>query len=613
MRVHAHIPRILSVLLVGALVFGVFTPSEKVAASGSQTYSTPGTYSFVVPSYGTLTVEVWGGGGGGGGAQQNVVNTGGTGGTGGTSSWDGAVLSATGGTGGEGNNFTHPGTGGTGSGGTTNLSGANGSVYAGSSGGAGGNGANGGAGASAPCCNAAGHAGTAPGGGGSGSYQSNKFGTFRGDGGGGGGYATKTFTSGYTPGSTVTIVVGSGGSGGYSYTFYGGAGAPGQVVVSWTDPTVPAAPTSVNATAGTNSIGLTWAAPSNNGGSAITNYKIYRSTASPASTLLTTVGNVTSYTDSTALINTRYYYRVTAVNTVGEGAYSNEDNDLINCAVGGVGGNVTGWAWSDTIGWISLNASDTGTCTNTNYGLTIAADGTMSGYMWNENVGWVSANAADLTGCPTAPCTARMNQYAMQGWMKVLSANDAQSGGWDGFISLSGSGYGPTLATSGGLISGYAWGDMNTGWVSFGAASAPITTTWTPQCANIYSCSDSTHRVNSCTGATPVACAAGLICSGGACVTPPAPSAAIGGDLKATPQLIRPGGTTVISWNIQNATTCSVTEDNTAINDSWTGVTGSKTTSAISAQTIYTLSCTGAGGTLTQTTTVTQNPNWKEL
>lgn len=32
---------------------------------GSITYTTPGTYSFVVPSYNSLEVELWGAGGGG--------------------------------------------------------------------------------------------------------------------------------------------------------------------------------------------------------------------------------------------------------------------------------------------------------------------------------------------------------------------------------------------------------------------------------------------------------------------------------------------------------------------------------------------------------------------
>ena len=49
-------------------------------------------------------------------------------------------------------------------------------------------------------------------------------------------------------------------------------------------------------------------------------YNIYRGTASGAETLLTQVGNVTSYTDSTVTNGTTYFYEVSAVNAVGEGA-----------------------------------------------------------------------------------------------------------------------------------------------------------------------------------------------------------------------------------------------------------------------------------------------------
>src|SRR6185436_3982913 len=60
-----------------------------------------------------------------------------------------------------------------------------------------------------------------------------------------------------------------------------------------------------------------------NGGAAITGYRVYRGTSSGGETLLTTLGNVTSYTDA-ASNGTTYYYQVTALNSVGESARSNE-------------------------------------------------------------------------------------------------------------------------------------------------------------------------------------------------------------------------------------------------------------------------------------------------
>lgn len=298
---------------------------------------------------------------------------------------------------------------------------------------------------------------------------------------------------------------------------------------------------------------------------------------------------------------------------------------------------ITGWAWGgeDTnsdgvadagVGWISLHCStDPSGCNSSagNWGLSIDSTGTITGYAWSgedtngdgiadARFGWISANPSDLIGCPAAPCTARMNNFAMEGWMKALAANDTEAGGWDGFISLSGSNYGPTL--SGGVIAGYVWGDMNIGWLSFSSLQHSAQTAWLPQCAQTYVCTDGTHRQNQCPGASVEACSGGLICATGACVIPPAPTPSGSGDqLKVNPQLIGPGRTTLVTWNIAYADSCTVTEDNSSITDSWTGSTGSHTSSPISRQTIYTLQCTGAGGSLTERATVYQIPNWKEI
>ncbi|MFN2614053.1 MAG: fibronectin type III domain-containing protein [Actinomycetota bacterium] len=87
-------------------------------------------------------------------------------------------------------------------------------------------------------------------------------------------------------------------------------------------PTAPSAPT-LSGTAGNASASLSWTTPSD-GGHAITNYKVYRGTSSNAESLLTTLGTVNSYTDTSVTNGTTYYYEVTAVNDVGESARSNE-------------------------------------------------------------------------------------------------------------------------------------------------------------------------------------------------------------------------------------------------------------------------------------------------
>src|SRR5436190_1778185 len=89
-------------------------------------------------------------------------------------------------------------------------------------------------------------------------------------------------------------------------------------------PTPPSAPTNLVATGGNAQVGLTWQAPGSNGGSPITNYKIYRGTASGAETLVATVGDLLSYSDGAVTNGVTYYYQVSAVNNVGEGPRSNE-------------------------------------------------------------------------------------------------------------------------------------------------------------------------------------------------------------------------------------------------------------------------------------------------
>jgi fibronectin type 3 domain-containing protein len=83
---------------------------------------------------------------------------------------------------------------------------------------------------------------------------------------------------------------------------------------------IPAAPTGLAASAGNGSVGLTW-----NASTGATSYSIYRGTA-PGAEGATAVGTATanSFTDTGLTNGTTYYYKVTASNTAGTSASSNE-------------------------------------------------------------------------------------------------------------------------------------------------------------------------------------------------------------------------------------------------------------------------------------------------
>lgn len=264
---------------------------------------------------------------------------------------------------------------------------------------------------------------------------------------------------------------------------------------------------------------------------------------------------------------------------------------------------ITGYAWSDNVGWIDLNCSNTNYCGTSNFGLTVTTNGVISGCAWSENLGWITASSPDLSSCPSTPCIASIsNNASVSGWMKVINA-----AGWDGWIALAGS-WTPsvTLQTASSSFTGFGWGSAPVGWVDFEYAHTSYT--------NV--CSGNTV-VNSCTGAQVQACS--YSCYNGAC-TVPSPSFNAGtsttGHLQIKPSLVKSGSPTWVYWNLSNASSCSVTGTNS---DSWSGLSssaGGATTSSIIAQTTYTLSCsTLAGATSTgvnETQTVNVAPVFKE-
>ncbi len=94
--------------------------------------------------------------------------------------------------------------------------------------------------------------------------------------------------------------------------------------LSATPATIPDAPILVSAVEGPGSVALTWTAPLDDGGSPITGYGLYRGLGSGSETLIVTLPAITYYADLVVDPGTTYFYKVSAINAVGEGPLSNE-------------------------------------------------------------------------------------------------------------------------------------------------------------------------------------------------------------------------------------------------------------------------------------------------
>jgi len=148
--------------------------------------------------------------------------------------------------------------------------------------------------------------------------------------------------------------------------------------------------------------------------------------------------------------------------------------------------SITGWLWGGTenpsdglingnetgVGWISVNNSSGGGAIAYNVDIP-ATNGNLSGYAWSENIGWVSFNSVDLSGCPSGTCSARRAGDNLEGWARIKGIMDAgaNAGGWLGWISLKGSNYG--VSVSGSNLAGYAWSD-ELGWIDFSRTNFPL-------------------------------------------------------------------------------------------------------------------------------------------
>ncbi len=169
----------------------------------------------------------------------------------------------------------------------------------------------------------------------------------------------------------------------------------------------PGVPIGLGATAGNAQVVLSWSAPASNGGSAVTSYKVYQGTTSGGETLLTSggcsgLGNVLTCTQASLTNGTTYYYKVSAVNAIGEGSQSSEANATPQCTI--VIGTQTWMCYNLNVGTML-----TGSTAQTNNSVlekncynhseaNCTSDGGL--YTWNEAMGYITTEGAQGI-CPS--------------------------------------------------------------------------------------------------------------------------------------------------------------------------------------------------------------------
>ena len=160
-------------------------------------------------------------------------------------------------------------------------------------------------------------------------------------------------------------------------------------------PTVPTAPQSLSASRGNQQVGLSWSAPASNGGAIVTEYKIYQSTDNVSYSLINTQSGSTLTVGSLAN-GTQYFFRVSAVNSVGEGALTTHTHSTPNTTPG-VPTSLSASAGSTqvTLSW----TAPTGDGVPTDYNVQFADNSGYGGLSWTTfDDGTSTATSATVTG-----------------------------------------------------------------------------------------------------------------------------------------------------------------------------------------------------------------------
>jgi hypothetical protein len=178
-------------------------------------------------------------------------------------------------------------------------------------------------------------------------------------------------------------------------------------------------PSNLRATSSTaTSINLAWNAPTNNGETGITGYRLERSTVSNFSSgvVATDLSNVTSTTVSSLLEGTTYYFRIAARNAVTQdrGTWSTYSNTLTKAATP----STPTLTVSRTGLLYSLSASSTissGSISSYEYSVRSSTDGGVTFGSYSNIVGLIIDNVASFTSSPARSYQFRARALSSEG------------------------------------------------------------------------------------------------------------------------------------------------------------------------------------------------------
>jgi titin len=242
-----------------------------------------------------------------------------------------------------------------------------------------------------------------------------------------------------------------------------GTGAASSASNSVTAPSVPSAPTIGSATSGNGTATLTWTAPSSNGGSTVTGYKVTPYLSGSAQTAQTFTSTATSQVITSLTNGSPYTFKVAAINGVGTGALSGASNSVTPATTPGaptIGGATAGVA-SATVTWTA--PSSTG-------------GQPITGYVVTPYIGSTAQSAQTFSSTATSQVVTGLTAGTSYTF-KVAAINSVGTGGQSSATSsvtiptVPGTPTGVTGSTPGSGASG----TINISWTAPSNGGSPIT------------------------------------------------------------------------------------------------------------------------------------------